>query len=137
MSATTALATPDRPEEGAGRPQHQTALELANTTRLLHAAVKRSIRLTGDRKAQRRRVAELLVEPSGPASTMKVADLLTAPLGAGDRIVEKLLERCRISPFKRVGQLQPRQAEELGRLFCDEHRAEQATFWEEISDGGR
>jgi hypothetical protein len=133
MSAT-ALEMPDRPEDG-GRPQHEVARDLANQTRLQHAAVKRHVRMGADRDAQLRRVAALLIEPSGPASTMRVVDLLLAPTRVGPALVDRLLERTRINGLKRVGQLQHRQAEELGRLLCDPKRAEQATLWETLGAG--
>jgi hypothetical protein len=135
MSAT-ALDLPDRPEDS-GRPQHERALELANQTRLQQAAVKRHVRMAGDREAQMHRVAELLAEPSGPASTMRVVDLLLAPQRVGPALVDRVRCSTRVNGLKRVGQLQPRQAEELGRLYADPHRAEQATLWEEVLDGLR
>jgi hypothetical protein len=75
--------------------------------------------LKRDLKTGRCAIEELLIDPPAFVLTAKVADLLLALPKYGPVKVNKLLGRCRIAPAKTVGDLSPRQRNELSALLAD------------------
>lgn len=95
-------ATPER-----SLVQRQEALQEANRIRTKRAGLKRDI------KAGRASVHLILIEPPEWAETMKTFDLLLAAPKYGRVKVNKVLQRCRISPSKTLIGLSERQRAEL------------------------
>jgi hypothetical protein len=87
--------------------QRMAALGNANEVRTYRANLKRDI------KAGRALVHNLLLEPPELIETMKLFDLMLAMPKYGRTKINKILQQCRISPAKRVGELSVRQRTEI------------------------
>lgn len=102
LDGRSASAAPERSLQ-----QRQDALLRANEIRVYRAQLKRDV------KARRRDAVDVLLEPDGLVSTMKVYDLLLAVPKFGRVKTSKVLQRHMISPSKTVGGLSARQRRAL------------------------
>jgi hypothetical protein len=87
--------------------QRMAALGNANEVRTYRANLKRDI------KAGRASIHNLLLEPPELIETMKLFDLMLAMPKYGRIKINKILQQCRISPAKVIGELSPRQRIEI------------------------
>jgi hypothetical protein len=87
--------------------QRMAALGNANEVRTYRANLKRDI------KAGKASVRDLLLEPPELIETMKLFDLIFAMPKYGRVKINKILQQCRISPAKQVGELSTRQRTEI------------------------
>jgi hypothetical protein len=105
-ASTTVLDTPQRTVD-----QRRDALALANRGRAQRAALKLQLK-RGDLS-----IAALIGDPPQCLRTAKISEPLTALPGYGPIKVGRLLERCQVSPRKRVAGLNERQRRELIRAL--------------------
>ncbi len=98
--------------------QRREALQRANAVRSLRAAAKRDLKGGGVT------IHSLLLDPPKYVETARVFDLLLNVPKYGRVKVNKVLTQCRISPSKTIGELSPRQRDEILKLL--HHSAEHA-----------
>ncbi|HVI78123.1 MAG TPA: integration host factor, actinobacterial type [Candidatus Acidoferrum sp.] len=91
--------------------QRMDALGKANKIRSARADLKR------DLKAGRNSIHNILLKPPDYVKTMKLFDLLLATPKYGRVKVNKVLQKCRISPSKTIGGLSERQRSEIISLL--------------------
>ena len=87
--------------------QRMAALGNANEVRTYRANLKRDI------KAGRTSIHNLLLEPPELIETMKLFDLMLAMPKYGRTKINRILQQCRISPAKPIGELSTRQRTEI------------------------
>lgn len=91
--------------------QRLTALSTANAVRTFRGDLKKDV------KAGKISVVKLLENPPEEIKNMKIPALLLAAPKIGQVKVNRILNRCRISPTKTVGGLSPRQRDALLSLM--------------------
>lgn len=95
-------------------PQHLAALELANEVRTARAHLRRSIHDTGNYDTSRLRLAELFRDgPPECMATMRLDAALDWVYRMGPVRIASCLRAAECSPYKRIGDLTPRQQERL------------------------
>lgn len=102
MGGATTMPVPDR-----SLMQRRDALVNANDVRTYRKNLKRDI------KAGKVSAVGLLMDPPDKIHTMKIFDLLLAIPAVGQVKVNRMLNRCRISPSKTVSGMSDRQRYEI------------------------